>query len=230
MTPGFHCPEYFDDQSSWLWPTCHLSCHIVPYTAPSYPAWALNPHSRLPSLPHIGAMHPTSALTPMTLTHPWGCPFCLAGALTSYTMLPPLPDCPLTLPLPSHWALAWMSSSASFWFCHHMPGCPSGVASSSPAWVLTSHAASLLSPLGRVLVPCVGQPPLAITHLPLLLLPPASCMYLPCSAAPTGFRTEPQEGRAGKEGHRRKRTRNLFQQALWWFVCMCAKVCMRPLV
>ena len=163
-------------------------------------------------------------------THLWGCPSCLAGALTSYTMLPPLPGCSLTLPLPSHWALAWMSSLASFWFCHHMPGCPSGVASSSPVRVLTSHAAFLLSPLGRVLVPCVGQPPLAITHLPLLLLPSASCMCLPCSAAPTGFRTEPQEGRAGKEGHWRKRTRNLFQQALWWFVCTCAKVCMRPLV
>ena len=109
---------------------------------------------------------------------------CLAGALTSYTMLPPLPGCPLTLPLPSHWPLAWMSSSASFWFCQHMPGCPSGVAFSSPAWVLTSHASFLLSPLGRVLVPSVGQPPLAITHLPLLLLPTTSCMCLPCSAAP----------------------------------------------
>lgn len=126
----------------------------------------------------------------MTLARLWGRPSCLAGALGSYSMLP-CPWLPRLAPCqvtePSHGCLP-QPVSGSATTCQVAR---SGVASSSPARVRPSSSA----PSGRVLVPCVGQPPLAITHLPLLLLPPAFCMCLLLLALGLKLRKEQQARR-----------------------------------
>ena len=171
------------------------------------------PHPRLPSspcrcrLPHVGSDTHGIYLSVGTLS-------CLAGALTSYTMLPPslaAPDSPFAKSL---------TPCMDVFFSQFL--------------VLPTHAR--LSLWGGILLTCLGAdiscflPPQPIREGPGALCGAATLGHHPPPPAPPahhflhvpallccseGFRTEPQERRADEEGHRRKRTRNLFQQALW---------------